>query len=308
MIFQFPIDDMHGVDLGAMRKQFFLFLKYGLFDSNAADEFIKACLKFIPSDFTRKPRLLKFLDHFKATELRMFALYLAIVMFKKCGMSDKHYEMFKLFFCGYRILMGVDGNCSLEDCDIAEKLFSDFVKEFHDNFSELSYNFHCLLHLTDMVRKNGPLFRYSAYPFENFYQLFRHWIRKPSDIFKQIWTRWNQNRGIVTRKNEKKKSFYSMHVDTSKRNNYIMTKNNELLMITQKIVHPGNVSFVGQKFEIREPFFTTPINSKSLNIFVLSEHSLNTEQMNIQMSDIKTKMFKVPYENEKFVVLPVLHY
>lgn len=299
---------MHCLDLGSMRKLLILYLKYGLFDQAVADQFIKLAVKYVPSDFTRKPRPLKLLDHYKAAELRMFALYLAIVMFKESNMSRQDYETFLLFFCGYRILMGENGNCTTEDCDLSDNLLTQLVKRFHEKFSECSFNFHCLLHLADIVRKNGPLYRYSAYPFENYYQLFRQWIRKPSDILKQIWQRWNQNKGLVLKKSiKKRKEFDSFHVDSNMRNNYIMTTNGDLVMITRKIVNLQNISYIGRKFTSREPFFSSPINSEMLNIYMVSEESLSNDLINIEMVDIKSKMFKVPYNNN-FVVLPLLHY
>lgn len=96
---------MHCLDLGTMKKILSLYVDHKLFDKEKAADFLKAALKYVPTDFTRKPRSLDFLDHFKAAELRMMALYLAIVMFKESDMNAQEYETFLLFFCGYRILM-----------------------------------------------------------------------------------------------------------------------------------------------------------------------------------------------------------
>lgn len=306
MIFHFPIDCMHALDLGVVKKIIKLYLKLKSFDPDLADNFIVRVLKFIPGEFTRKPRSLKNIEHYKAAEFRLFALYLAPVLLKESNVNSTVYDNFMNFFVAYRLLLGEEGVVHPDNCNLAESLLEEFVRDFKDMYGELSFNFHSLLHLADVVRHHGPLDRYSAYKFENWYQLLRKWIRKPSDLFKQVHTRWLQNKGMVQRKSLNRKNFNSLILSTSIKNNCIMTVNGEISLITKKIVNPDGITFEAKKFTNRQSFFSQPVNSSELNIFVVSETSLATTATTIRLNQIKRKMFRMPYGSD-FVVMPILH-
>lgn len=307
MIHSFPIDAMHGLDLGIMKKILHLFISKKFFDPSFADSLITNISKFVPSDFARRPRSLKFIDHYKATEYRLFALYLGPVVFKLCGVQTCQYNNFLNFFVSYRILMGEDGIVEENNCKIAELLLQNFVTTFHLTFEELSYNFHNLLHLGDVVRKHGPLDKYSAYKYENFYFLLRSWIRKPSHIFEQIYTRWTQTRGCVTRKVLKRKTFGKNLLDSSVRNNCVMTANGDIFIITKKSLEADGVSFQTKKFRNREIFFSTPVCSSTLHIYIVSDADL-VDGPTLHYEQVVRKMFRIPFKNDQFVIMPVLHY
>lgn len=63
---------------------------------------------------------------------------------------------------------------SKDDCRLAKKLLENFVKKIRTEFQQLSFNFHNLLHIRDVVRFNGLLDKYSAYKFKKFYFLLKH--------------------------------------------------------------------------------------------------------------------------------------
>lgn len=306
MIYSFPIDPMHGVDLGPMRKILMLFIFHKILDPNVADPFLLQMCKFIPSDYVRRPRSLKTIDYYKATEFRLFALYLGPVLFKLCNINTTQYENFLNFFISYRLLMGEDNIVSEENCNTAEVLLQNFVSTFKNIFEELSFNFHNLLHLVEGVRRHGPLHKYSAYKYENFYFLLREWIRKPSDILQQTWTRWMQTRGAVQRKLLKRRTFGAYLLDCSERNNCIMTHNGDIRIITKKICNLDGVFLETKKFRNREEFFTSPVNSSTLHIYVVSHNDLVDADI-VQFEQVKRKMFRIPFEN-KFVIMPILHY
>lgn len=301
----FPIDSMHCLDLGVSKKIIKMFLKKKILNNDVADNFILQTLKYVPADFSRKPRSLKHIEHFKAAEYRLMTLYLLPVLLKECNINPVTYDNFLKYFVSYRLLLGEGETVLPENCNLAETLLGEFTCNFREMFGELSFNFHSLLHLADMVRFHGPLNRYSAYKFENWYQLLRKWIRKPNDLFKQVHTRWFQLRGMVQRKSLKRKTFNSLVLNSSIKNNCIMTNDDEIMLITKKIETLNGITFMVKKFTHRESFFSSPVNSSELNIFLVCESSLVTTTP-INLNQIKRKMFRVPYENS-FVVIPILH-
>lgn len=77
MVTCFPIDYMHSVCLGVMRKLLFKWRDGGkLFclkkQMHLLDSRIKEVNLYWPSDFNRKPRSLSELEHWKATEFRFY--------------------------------------------------------------------------------------------------------------------------------------------------------------------------------------------------------------------------------------------
>lgn len=307
MIYSFPIDMMHTLDLGVARKQLFLHKKHRMFDEDKADAFIKRVMKYVPSDFTRKPRSSKLIEYWKALEFRMFALYIGIIFYLESGLNRQEYDNFLRFFISYRLLMGEYGEISDESLTLADELLNEYVTNFKEKYSELSYNFHALLHLVEVCRINGPLYKYSAYKFENFYQLLRHWIRKPSHLFQQIWTRWSQTRGMVKRKTPKRRHFNSYYIDATKKNNCVMTNDNHIYIIQRKVVNPEGVFFEARKVNELRTLFDSPISSDILDIYIISASDTSQEVTTINLEDIKKKMFKIPFNNE-LVIMPILHY
>lgn len=79
---------MHSVCLGVVRKILFLWRdsgrQFGITKSkiDIINTNIYKISKHWPSDFVRKPRSLKDLEHWKATELRQFLLYIAPLAIK----------------------------------------------------------------------------------------------------------------------------------------------------------------------------------------------------------------------------------
>ena len=80
MVSQFPIDPMHLVDLGIAKKMLMLIVES--FDKNTLDKASQEYVEFAaytPMEFARKPRDLKEIVRWKATEFRFFILYAAML-------------------------------------------------------------------------------------------------------------------------------------------------------------------------------------------------------------------------------------
>lgn len=169
-----PLDYMHLICIGIMRKMLQLWLKGPLSKNvrSSGHEFdvisdtLKAAEKCVPSDFNRKPRPLKHLKFWKATELRTFLLYLGPVVLR---------NVIRRELCEHSILLHITIlvspiHSSLEsNVDFAEELLRHFVSDFGILYGEkfISHNVHNLLHLADDVRRFGSLDNFSSFRFEN---------------------------------------------------------------------------------------------------------------------------------------------
>jgi len=109
MVTQVPLDCMHLVELGVMRK----FLQR-LYNNKVVEKLTKIEMetilkmltsrsKYIPKEFARKPRTLLELPNWKATEYRQFLLYTGIVALKDTVRIDQYYAFF-LLHCAYTLL------------------------------------------------------------------------------------------------------------------------------------------------------------------------------------------------------------
>jgi len=99
MISQVAIDYMHLVCLGVMKRllQFwtkrFKDIRFPKIHQNDLSETLLSLRTSIPYEFSRLPRSLREVDKWKATELRLFLLYIGPVILKSV-MSAKYYEHF----------------------------------------------------------------------------------------------------------------------------------------------------------------------------------------------------------------------
>ncbi|XP_077277560.1 uncharacterized protein LOC143905820 [Temnothorax americanus] len=142
MVTQFPIDYMHLVLLGIMKRllQFWIKGKHNVRMAANLIALISTTLLsmslFLPKEFARKPRKLDEVDRFKATELRQLLLYTGPVIFLKTLSRDKYVHFLSLSVA-IRIL------CSKEYCvqllDYAHSLLVYFV----ENYGTLYGHQHC---------------------------------------------------------------------------------------------------------------------------------------------------------------------
>lgn len=305
LIYSFPTDLMHCLDSGSSGKTLRLIMVLKKINVTAANIMIDSMSKYIPSDFSRKLRRLDDFEHYKAVELRYFGAYCGPVILKECC-DEATYEHFLDYFVAYRIMMGKNGKVDKKLLELADKLMQRFVERFARIYGEhnVSWNIHALLHIPKLVSIYGPIDRLTCYKFENYYMMMRQWIRKPSDIFQQIFSRWKQTRGTAKPKSETNK-FEFFQLNNNRRDSCAMLKNGKVVIITKQKITLSGIHLKGRRFLTYESFFETPINSTVLNIYQVSSLSENEET--IIATDVELKMDLIPYK-DKFVAMPVMHY
>lgn len=131
MISQFPLDYMHLVCLGVVRRMFHYFvhgnnkaIKFSSTDIIEISEALCNISAWVPSDFARKTRSLEELERWKATELRLFLLYVGPVILRNY-IPENYVLHFNSLHCAIRIL------CHKNDCitnnEYAKNLLIYFV-------------------------------------------------------------------------------------------------------------------------------------------------------------------------------------
>ena len=168
----FVPDYMHCVLLGVVRQMVNLF-----FDSNnhtkpfyiglalgAADECIQSMTP--PSELHRSTRALSQRAHWKASEWRSFLLFYSPVLLET--LLPKQYFIHWLLM-HHAITLLMSRTITTDDLKTAGLCLYKFVYDFGELYGQenVSFNVHLLTHLTDSVRKQGPLWATSAFVFED---------------------------------------------------------------------------------------------------------------------------------------------
>lgn len=187
-----PLDYMHLVCLGVMRKLLFNWV-FGKvphkWNSNKVFGVSRKLISlkcFIPAEFSRKTRSLRDLRNYKATEYRLFLLYTGIVVLKNV-ITDFEYGLFLLLHCGVYILLSNNAN-NLEWNSYAKSCLEAFVKRYKEYYGPtfIVYNVHSLIHLADDSLIFGSLDNCSAFAFENYMQTLKSYIKKQNKQLVQV--------------------------------------------------------------------------------------------------------------------------
>ncbi|ELU16222.1 hypothetical protein CAPTEDRAFT_23500, partial [Capitella teleta] len=190
MVTQFPIDYMHQVCLGVMRRLILLWIRgdrrvrISAAQTSAISDRLVSLVSSIPSIFARKPRPLSDVDRWKATEFRQFLLYTGPVVLRGI-LRDDLFQHFLSFSVAISILVNPN---SVEQFDYAKGLLKYFVSRGKDLYGGefCVYNVHSMLHITDEAQKYGSLDECSAFPFENFLFQLKKLVRSGRNPMAQI--------------------------------------------------------------------------------------------------------------------------
>jgi hypothetical protein len=158
MVKQFPIDYMHQVCLGVMKKLLLLWIRgkrevrMSALNVSMISERLVHLKPYIPASFARKPRSLSEIDRWKATEFRQFLLYTGKVVLDGILKKDL-YDHFLSLNVAISIL--VSPRLAKEHTRFAHQLLEYFVKQgsvlYGDEF--VVYNVHTLIHLAGEVEE-----------------------------------------------------------------------------------------------------------------------------------------------------------
>lgn len=337
LITRVPLDYMHLVCLGVMRKLILLWMQGPLKNRLACHQINKISEQLIqlrlhvPSEFPRKPRNLKLIKLWKATEFRNFLMYYGPVLIKN-ELNEIAYNHFLLLHVAIRLLADPVAVQKSANIACANELLEKFVADFGNVYEKknISYNVHNLKHLSQDVRTFGCLDKFSAFPFENFICTLKRLIRKGDQPLQQLVRRLGELDNIVSKHNRILKNaadfskqhnggpltnnrkydneFQIMHKNSiifksDDKNDCVQVKDNSIIQILNFAESEKVFYIIGNKFKIIGNLYEYPYESKLFNIFIVKK----TNEVNSwPCSDIVAKMLKIP-SNNNFIVFPILH-
>ena len=329
MVSQFPIDYMHLVCLGVMKRLILLWMKGPLIcrlGSRVITEISDHLLSLkdnIPCEFSRKPRSLAEIDRWKATEFRQFLLYTGPVVLLKT-IHDNMYDNFVVLSAALHILL----NASLCQTysEYAHSLLVAFVTHFCQMYGNdmAVYNVHGLVHLANDALHFGGLDNISSFPFENFLQKLKRLVRKPSFPLEQVIRRLSEqtdsevsesfpvlkkehNRGPLHSSLPAGSCIQFRSVQTEKFCLKLNSKDScvrisDAVGLVQNIVtYESEIYIVYYSFRRSSSFFETPLSSSLLGIHRVS--ALGTNLQVAKLCEIQSKCVLFPFKRE-FIAFP----
>lgn len=325
MISQIPLDYMHLVCLGVMKRLLQLWLRgnknirLSANDVNAVSQHLLEIKTYIPSEFARKPRHLRDVDRWKATEFRQFLLYTGIVVMEPV-LSSICYSHFVCLSVAIRML--TDSQLCYKANAYANSLLLWFVTNFGNVYGDeyLSYNVHNLIHLANDVQNFGSLDNFSCFKFENHMQKIKKKIKNSGKPLQELANRISEELQIpiqpcnmvqypisVYSKNNKicYIQFQNFKISKKEQDNCAVLYNNDIVFVSNIFENNSNLFIRAKRFSNRKCLFDTPCASEKIGIIVI----LNTfDIVEIPVAQIKNKCLKIYLINENsYVILPLLH-
>ena len=187
-----PPDYMHGVLLGVTKALLKLQVSVGNTSKpysvrKSIKEIDERLIKIKPTDeVPRMPRKLeKHLQHLKANELQMWLLYYSVPSL--LGYLDPVYlDHYALLVEGVYILL----SDHIEETKLvrAEMVLTTFYHQYKSLYGKnnCTLNVHNVSHLTQYVRRLGPMWAYSCFPFEDMNGALMKLVHGTGDVCLQI--------------------------------------------------------------------------------------------------------------------------
>lgn len=347
-VHHFVLDYLHLQCLGVMRSMIMNIWWQGAIPhrlSVAQIELISNLLvqfqKYIPVEFARKCRKLYIVVRWKATEFRLFLLYVGPIVLKNI-LSKEKYVHFLEFHVAMRILLNVSLCKQQELRQFAKDLLKHFVQStiilYGQNF--ISHNFHNNIHIADdahyFVDKldDFSLDTVSAFPFENYMQNIKRKIRGHNKPLEQIGRRIGEimsfefNYSGKMQQNDQFPRFCNPHntgpllPDCTRQYRGVILQNFKLTnqspnncygTATGTVIQIENIAFcerlqvpivpIGREFINKSNFYTVPFDSSGVGVLKVNKLS-NLKKW--PLSEISLKYVQLPYKSV-YVVFSILH-
>ncbi|XP_067216038.1 uncharacterized protein [Linepithema humile] len=333
-----PLDYMHVVCLGIVRKKLYLLLNGELhyrLSHRVVDEIstrLTYLRCYIPVEFARKPRKLDCVKLWKATEYRLLLLYTGPLTFKSI-LKRNVYVNFITLHVIIRILSSKDLHDYLA---YAQELTYFYIKTFIKLYGmgHVSHNIHSLIHLVNDVKRFGPLDNFSAFKFENYMQTLKKYIRKADKPLQQVVRRYREQEtnlyctSTVSHSIVKDPKLTSLHwngplIANCHNPQYNIIQYNGLTfkagtladsccgLSCGAIVSIKNIAFrsnspviIGHEFLEKEELYNVPCPSSLLGIYVVHSYS---DLKVWSLKNITRKYVQLPYRNDKYAIFPLIH-
>ena len=207
MVFDFPLDYMHLILLGVVRRLLKLWFGYVKVVKGKKSESFKLnktqivtlndrqirFTRSVPSDFQRKPRLFTYLKLFKATEYRTFLCYSAPYVLKDVFRCQVVYDHFMCLVVSIRLFC--TPNLPPISIRYARKCLKLFVEHFRYVYGayNIVYNVHSAFHLHQDYDRFGCLDSISSFPYESYMQTLKSYVKRPGNELEQVVKRLHES-------------------------------------------------------------------------------------------------------------------
>lgn len=327
LIKSFPLDYMHLVLLGVVKKMLNLWIDGGHLSKSDCSKISDGLMRMAwtqPSGFQRAIRCISERGHFKATEFRTFLLYTGPFVLRNILPSYK-YEHFMLLSTSITLLSAENKNDA--KINLAESMLKTFVKEFGVIYGvhHLVHNVHSLIHIAEDVRKFGSVNNFSAFPFESYMFKLKKCLRKNEKPLEQLSNRIEEmynnepsitlldkpvvlilNRGV---KVDGKMRYNSISIgeitlDNGRKNRWCLTTNGEIIKFHYSEFKNAEYYIFASEIKEKKTFFDLPIQSTFIDIYETDKNEEVPRFWNVKL--IKRKMFQIE-ENDSRVFFPLIH-
>lgn len=345
LVTYFPIDYMHNICLGVVKKLIFIWLggPLGVRISHRKVDIISKHLislrEFIPIEFNRKPRSLEEIHHWKATEFRFFLLYAGIVVLKDV-VDTAVYENFLLLHFAVSVLLS---NTHIKNITLlcVKQVLHTFINHCKDSLYGLEfivYNVHLLSHICDDVEVYGNLNEFSAFPFENYLGQLKQFVKCPTNPLQQIYRRITEihvalpknritenkylrfpcklehNSGpLIFNSCSWDKQYMKLYFENfiltikqySKADCYCLIDDGTVVEIQNIVITNNAIFIIGKQFKEYSSFYEYPYQSSQLNIKTMK--NLSNDITAWPISHICGKCIIFPTDCNSFISLPIIH-
>lgn len=324
LVSQFPLDYMHLVCLGVTKKLISSWIgqkcprhtKLSQTQIDLISQRLLALNVAIPNfkEFRRRPRPIEDYKFWKAAEFRMFLIYLGPIVLSGVLSPTLYIHFLTLSVAVY---IAIDPSLATDKKwnSYANELLHLFVKQVEPLYGKqlLVSNFHNLLHLMADVENFGPLDNFSCFPYENFMQTLKGWIRGPNKQLEQVCKRIKENEyKHFTRKSKDTQNVVRIYrgqicylqspdiagntvIRKSEPDNCFLVKKDTIVLI-QAIIKCADGNFIFQCKELTEKsdFFSLPLPSSRLSIFKIDKTVITPHTFELRATDFVKKCMLLP--------------
>ena len=310
---QFVLDSMHLVYLGAIKR----ILEFLLADSKSSRCRSSLTAAFreqlsdnladlngtLPSEFVRQPRSLEFFKFFKTTEFRSFLLYTGAVVLRDVLSHDQYVHFLKLSVA-CRLLCEPDDDIREGNLDLSRKLLKNFVKSsprFYGRKFRV-FNIHNLLHVADDVEYFGQsMTELSAFPFENYLQALKRFVRGTNNPLSEIIRRKDEFQSCKAHRVKQHRSFKVL--PNGKDSAFQL--DDGIVLVRRRSQKDTFVCDFFPWNELRN-FYERPVPSEELGTFFLPS-TVIASRILVDKSALTHKLVNMPCKDDGYAFMPLLH-
>lgn len=311
MIKSFPLDYMHQACLGVMRRLLLLWIRGSKRTKMSALQISQVSTKLIqlqvsiPDCFARKPRSLDEIERWKATEYRLFLLYIGKLILKGVLTNElyKHFMTLSVAMC---IL--ISPKLAQIHREYAKDLLQYFVQRGRELYGRefLVYNVHAMLHIADDAQQFECLDKCSAFPFENYLQKMKKMVRSGKNALAQVIRRVSElDQQVQQRKDHNIKK----ELKFQRPNNCYVLEDDaccEAIALSNEEDDQGKKKVLCRVYTRVDPAFLEPCSSQLIGV-----HRVHVERSRMRLlspAALKSRAILISSnEGREAVCLAVLH-